>query len=105
MKTVKLISVGSAFEANLIKGALENEGISCILHNETSNQVMKGYIQVDVDIFVNESDYDRAMEIAVKAQPKEKAKSVSKIEIIIGIILLVIIGIVALLLNSDYLGL
>lgn len=98
MKTVKLISVGSAFEANLIKGALENEGISCILHNESTNQVMKGYVQVDVDIFVAEEDYDRALKIAAQAQPKGEAKPVTKTEIVIGMILLVVLGVLAVLL-------
>lgn len=35
MKTVRLITCDGAFQARLIQGALENEGIASVLHNET----------------------------------------------------------------------
>ena len=34
MKTVRLITCDSSFQARLILGALDNEGIAGILHNE-----------------------------------------------------------------------
>ena len=34
MKTVKLITCSDAAQAHIIQGALENEGIESILHNE-----------------------------------------------------------------------
>ena len=34
MKTVKLITCSDAAQAHIIQGALENEGISSLLHNE-----------------------------------------------------------------------
>jgi hypothetical protein len=93
MDTVKLISVGSAFEANLIKGQLEAQGISCVLHNEITNQTLKGYLQIDVDIFVYEKDYERASQIVDSVRPEKEAKPVSRKEIVIGTILLAIIAI------------
>lgn len=98
MRTVKLTSAGNAFEANVIKGALENEGINCILHNELTNQVMTGYANVMVDIFVAEADYERAREVVEKGQPAEKAKPISKAETIVGIILLVLALVAGILL-------
>lgn len=98
MKTVKLTSVTNAFEANIVKGALENEGISCILHNELTNQVMTGYASVMVDIFVAEADYKRAREIVENGQPEKKAKPISKAEKIVGVILLVLALIAGILL-------
>lgn len=34
MKTVKLITCNDAMKAHILQGALENEGIESILHNE-----------------------------------------------------------------------
>ena len=34
MKTVKLMTCNDAAQAHIIQGALENEGISSLLHNE-----------------------------------------------------------------------
>ncbi len=34
MRTVKLITCNESFQARLIKGALENEGIAVAIHNE-----------------------------------------------------------------------
>lgn len=97
MKTVKLISVGSAFEANIIKGLLENDGIACILHNENSNQFLKGYVMVDVDIFVYEDDYEAARKIVDEHNPREKSSPISKTEIIVSICVLIIIALLIFL--------
>ena len=52
MKTVRLITCDSSFQARLILGALENEGIAGILHNENSSNILKGYINnIGVDNF------------------------------------------------------
>ena len=60
MKTVKLITCDSSFQARLILGALENEGIAGILHNENSSNILKGYINnIGVDIFVYEDEYEK----------------------------------------------
>ena len=44
MKTVRLITCDGAFQARLIQGALENEGIASVLHNE--NDFRSGYFRV-----------------------------------------------------------
>ena len=45
MKTVKLITCDDAFQAHVIQGALENEGIASVLHNENMSSVMRGYVR------------------------------------------------------------
>ena len=42
MKTVKLITCDEAFQAHIIQGALENEGIASVLHNENTSTVLRG---------------------------------------------------------------
>lgn len=63
MKTVKLITCNDAFQAHVIQGALENEGITSVLHNENMSGVMRGYVSdiAGVDVLVYEDDYDRAL--------------------------------------------
>ena len=70
MKTVRLIACDDSFQANLIKGALENEGIPVILHNEHTSDVMHGYIREasTVDIFIDERDSERALELLERNQ-------------------------------------
>mgnify|MGYP000823650836 CR=1 FL=1 len=60
MKTVKLITCDDAFQAHVIQGALENEGIASVLHNENMSSVMRGYVRdvTGVDIFVYEDEYE-----------------------------------------------
>ena len=45
MKTVKLITCDDAFQAHVIQGALKNEGIASVLHNENMSSVMRGYVR------------------------------------------------------------
>lgn len=60
MKTVRLTTCASTFEAHCIKGQLESEGICCVMNNE----IMSTYPPLSgVDIFVNEEDLERAKEI------------------------------------------
>lgn len=70
MKTVRLMACDDSFQANLIKGALENEGIPVILHNEHTSGVMRGYIREasTVDIFIDERDSERALELLERNQ-------------------------------------
>lgn len=62
MKPVKLIGCDNAFRANLIKGALENEGIAAFITNENTATVMRGYCGAitDVQVFVDTADAARA---------------------------------------------
>lgn len=62
-RTVKLITCDDAFQAHVIQGALENEGITSVLHNEHTSVVLRGYGSdiAGVDVLVYEDDYDRAL--------------------------------------------
>ena len=70
MKTVKLITCDDAFQAHVIQGALENEGIASVLHNENMSSVMRGYVRdvTGVDIFVYEDEYDNALRLLERNQ-------------------------------------
>lgn len=60
MKTVRLTTCDNTFEAQLVKNNLENAGIPVMLGNE----IMSTYPPMSgVDLFVYESDYERALEI------------------------------------------
>lgn len=63
MKTIKLFTCDDAFQAHVIQGALENEGIVSVLHNENMSNVMRGYGSeiAGVDVLVYEEDYDKAL--------------------------------------------
>lgn len=70
MKTVKLITCDDAAQAHIVQGALENEGISSLLHNENMSTLLRGYVNdiAGVDILVSESDYDAAIRLLEKNQ-------------------------------------
>ena len=70
MKTVKLITCDDAFQAHVIQGALKNEGIASVLHNENMSSVMRGYVRdvTGVDIFVYEDEYDNALRLLERNQ-------------------------------------
>lgn len=70
MKTVRLITCDESFRARLIQGALENEGIASVLHNENMSNILRGYTSTisGVDIFVYEDDYERAMALLERNQ-------------------------------------
>ena len=72
MKTVRLITCDGAFQARLIQGALENEGIASVLHNENTSNILRGFTPTisGVDIFVYEDDYERAMAL-LETQPDD----------------------------------
>ena len=65
MKTVRLITCNNAMQAHILQGALENEGIESILHNENFSSLYSGCINniSGVDIFVSEKDHAKAVEI------------------------------------------
>ena len=65
MKTVRLITCNDAMQAHILQGALENEGIDSLLHNENFSSLLKSYVSniSGVDIFVNEEDYDHALQV------------------------------------------
>lgn len=61
-KTVKLTTCENSFQANVIKGRLESEGIQCMLKNENFNFLYGGLnnSSVGVDVVVLEEDLERA---------------------------------------------
>lgn len=62
---VRLITCNNAMQAHIIQGALENEGIGSVLHNENFSALMSGYLSeiAGVDLLVNETDYPAAFEV------------------------------------------
>lgn len=44
MKTVRLITCNDAVQAHILQGALENEGIDSLLHNENFSSLLKSYV-------------------------------------------------------------
>ena len=67
--TVRLTTCNTSFEARVLEGALNNEGINCIVGNENMTNFF-GMVSLfsGVDIFVLEDDYDRAVEILNNAR-------------------------------------
>ena len=63
MKTVRLITCNDAMQAHILQGALENEGIESVLHNENLSSLLNGYVNsiAGVDILVAEENYEAAM--------------------------------------------
>lgn len=60
MRTVRLTTCNTAFEAHLLQNLLENEGIPSI----TNNEIMNTYPPMSgVDIFVNEDDLEQAVAV------------------------------------------
>lgn len=70
MKTVKLMTCNDAAQAHIIQGALENEGIPSLLHNENMSTLLRGYINniAGVDILVEEADYAAAVHLLEQNQ-------------------------------------
>ena len=58
MKTVRLITCNNAMQAHILQGALENEGIESILHNENFSSLYSGCINniSGVDFFLYEKN-------------------------------------------------
>lgn len=62
MKTVG--KYATSFEANLIKGFLENEGIQATVLNENINYVLPATnVATSIEVAVSDEDYDRAKKI------------------------------------------
>lgn len=65
MKTVKLITCNDAMQAHILQGALENEGIESVLHNENFSSLYRNCVNsiAGVDILVIEEDYEKAVQV------------------------------------------
>ncbi len=78
-KTVKLTTCTSSFEAHILKGKLQAEGIESMLQNENISDLYGGIVSTftGVDILVFEADYDRALAVlndVNEEDPEEDAK-------------------------------
>ncbi len=65
MKTVKLITCNDAMKAHILQGALENEGIESILHNENFSTLYKSCVSsiAGVDILVADETMRNAVQV------------------------------------------
>lgn len=65
MKTVKLITCNDAMQAHILQGALENEGIESVLHNENFSTLYKSCVSIiaGVDILVTDDEYEKAVQV------------------------------------------
>lgn len=52
-------------QAHILQGALENEGIESVLHNENFSSLMNGYVSYisGVDLLVAEDNYEAAVQV------------------------------------------
>lgn len=55
-----LTSCKDAMEAEIVKGALKDMGIECILQGENMSHIYGGIGAMNVNVLVDEDDYDRA---------------------------------------------
>ena len=64
------MSCKDAAQAHIIQGALKNEGIETVLHNENMSALLPGIIEniAGVDMLVDEADYERAMQVLEQNQ-------------------------------------
>ncbi|MBP1612991.1 MAG: hypothetical protein H6Q13_439 [Bacteroidetes bacterium] len=75
MKTVRLTTCDNAIQAHLLQGALENEGIESILHNENFSTLLPGYANImggGVQVLVMECDLEQALKILSRNTPLNK---------------------------------
>jgi len=66
MTTIILTTCNSSFEANLMKGVLENNGIRCFLTNENFSNLMphyNGMMGAGIQIMIDENDLVKAQEL------------------------------------------
>lgn len=70
MKTVYLTTVENNIQASLVKDVLHEAGIECLAKNETLNSVLSYGPSFQIEIFVLESDYTKAMAILKEGFPE-----------------------------------
>jgi hypothetical protein len=72
MGTHELTTCNDSFDANLIKGMLEDNGISCYLTNENFSSMLphfNGMLGSGINIMVDEIDFEKANKL-IEKQPK-----------------------------------
>lgn len=76
MHSIILTTCNNSFEANLIKGKLENNGIRCFLTNEHFSELMphyNGLMGAGVQVMIDENDLEKAQALI---SPKLKSEGV-----------------------------
>lgn len=69
MNTVFLTVCNTDAQALMIQSVLESKGITSFLKNETVSQVFGNYSPFQLEIYVSESDYERAKEVIEEGFP------------------------------------
>jgi hypothetical protein len=70
MKTTVLTRQCNSFQANILKGALLNEGIVSFMRNETLSSLFSNIHGFQLEVLVFEKDYEKAMDIFEKGFPE-----------------------------------
>lgn len=70
MKTVLLSIFDNSFQASLLQGVLNNEGIESFLKNEILSSVLGNISGFKVQIFVYEQDFERAWNLLKEGFPE-----------------------------------
>ncbi len=75
MTTIILTTCNNSFEANLIKGMLENNDIRCFLTNENFSNLMPHYNGImgsGIQIMIEDSDLEKAQELMLTQSKEEE---------------------------------
>ena len=70
---VKVASCKDAFEGEVVKGFLADNGIECYLQNENMSQIYGGIQAMEINVLVSAEDAENAKEL-LNARPKEEVK-------------------------------
>ncbi|MCM0720909.1 DUF2007 domain-containing protein [Parabacteroides sp. W1-Q-101] len=70
METILLSTVDNNVQASLLQSALRNEGIESFLRNEHLSTVFGNIPGFQIEIYVFESDYEKAKEVLKNGFPE-----------------------------------
>ena len=70
METILLSTVDNNVQASLLQSALRNEGIESFLKNEHLSTVLGNIPGFQIEIYVFESDYEKAKEVLKNGFPE-----------------------------------
>lgn len=111
MHPVKLVSVSSGIQAELVAGLLEELGIPVLQKNPGSGgymQVCMGFSVYGTEIYVDEADYERAKEVLCELEELEEEDSIEMPQAGVGhgtkIVILSVVAIFFLLMASVLAG-
>lgn len=70
MRTVLLSTLENSFQANILQDRLREEGIESFLKNEVLSGVFGNISGFQIEIYVDEKDYEKAEEILKEGFPE-----------------------------------